>query len=802
MTWRRNGPYSSFLFHCYSHPGLLPPDLFSRIIDASNHDPKKLAEHLAQLFTAMASGGTFGLDNIRHFNGNLFEDAAVIFPTPGEMGSIKEAARLDWSQVDPSIFGTLFVRGMDPGLRSQLGAHYTSYQDIETLVEPVVMAPLRREWAEVRQEVERSLGLAPESGPAKKSAKKPKKSKKPDSLIRDFLQRLQSVTVLDPACGSGNFLYVSLQKLKDLEQEILIYFEDHGFGKLLPFVGPRQLLGLEINAYAFDLAQMTVWIGYLQWQRSNGYRTFGEPILQRLDTFRCMDSVLDLTDPSNPKESEWPEAEFIVGNPPFVGGNRIRRELGDDYVDKLFRLYKAQVPSSSDLCCYWFEKARRQLNLGKCERVGLLATQAIRGGANRTVLDNIKVDGDIFFAYSDRDWILDGASVHVSMIAFDKGQEPFKALDGLAVPTINSDLTSTSDLTLSKRLEGQSAIWCYGSQQKAKFDINYQLGLQFLASPNPSGRPNSDVIRPSVNGAQVLRETHESFVIDYGMLRDIDQASLYEQPFEYIKANIFPSRKDHREAIQKNFWWLHARPSPVYRRAITNLKRCLITTSASKHRVFLWIYPPILLDHQLIVFARDDDYFLGTLHSKLHELWSRARGTQVRERESGFRYTPKTCFETFPFPEPTEAQRAAIGDAARDLDALRSRWLNPPEWTRQEILEFPGSVEGPWSRFVHNPDDRGIGTVRYLVIKPGSSSITKNLAERTLTNLYNKPPAWLESAHRKLDAAVFAAYGWESNLTDDEILSRLLALNLERAKASGPTPLDIDEADDQASGGD
>ena len=256
--------------------GLLPSDLFTRIIDASNYDPKKLAEHLNQLFKAMSKGGFFGLDIIRHFNGNLFEDAATILPTSDEMVSIKEAAKLDWSQVDPSIFGTLFERAMDPDKRSQLGAHYTSPTDIETLVEPVVMAPLRREWAEVRQEVER----APEGGhtgaTAKKGAKKGKATKKPDSLIRDFLRRLQAVTILDPACGSGNFLYIALQKLKDLEQEVLIYFEDHGFGKIFPFVGPRQLLGLEINAYAFDLAQMTIWIGYLQWQRSNGYRTFGE----------------------------------------------------------------------------------------------------------------------------------------------------------------------------------------------------------------------------------------------------------------------------------------------------------------------------------------------------------------------------------------------------------------------------------------------------------------------------------------------------------------------------------------------
>lgn len=774
--------------------GLLPSDLFTRIIDASHNDPNKLADYLKQLFSAMASGGLFGLENIRYFNGNLFEDAAIILPTPGEMTSIKDAARLDWSQVDPSIFGTLFERGMDPDLRSQLGAHYTSFQDIETLVEPVVMTPLRREWTAVRSQVEQALGITSDPGqpasPPKKVAKKPKKTKNAEDLIRDFLQRLQSVTVLDPACGSGNFLYVCLQKLKDLEQEVLIYHEDRGFGKLLPFVGPRQLLGLEINPYAFDLAQMTVWIGYLQWQRSNGYRTFGEPILQRLDNFRCMDSILDLTDPENPKEPEWPEAEFIVGNPPFLGGKKMRESLGGQYIDELFKKWRTTVRPEADLCCYWFEKSRKQIELGNCKRAGLLATQGIRGGANQESLRRIKESGDIFFAISDRGWILDGASVHISIIGFDSGRESVKHLDGRLVGRINSDLSGTeADVTTSRRLADNLDLAFMGDTKGGSFDIRQAKALELLNSPNPHGRPNSDVIVPWINGLDITRRHRDFWIIDFGVNMSLEDASKYEAPFEYARELVYPERKGNSRAAYRDKWWIHVEARPALRDRIWHLPRYLCTARVAKFRLFVWAEPPTLPDSQVFAFASADDFLLGVLQSRSHEVWSLKRGTKLETRP---RYTATTCFETFPFPEPTEAQRTAIGDAARDLDALRTRWLNPPEWTRQEILEFPGSIDGPWSRFVHDPDERGIGTVRYPVTKPGSSSIVKNLAERTLTNLYNKPPAWLESAHRKLDAAVFAAYGWEPTLTDDEILAHLLALNLERAQKAGP-PLDSPE---------
>ena len=220
------------------------------------------------------------------------------------------------------------------------------------------------------------------------------------------------------------------------------------------------------------------------------------------------------------------------------------------------------------------------------------------------------------------------------------------------------------------------------------------------------------------------------------------------------------------------------------RAAIRGLPRFLATPAVAKHRVFLWIADIVVPDQQLLVFARSDDYFFGVLHSRHHEVWTRAQGTQVRERESGFRYTPTTCFETFPLPVPNDSHREAIAAAAKELDHLRTQWLNPPEWTKQEILEFPGTTTGPWSRYVHDPDLHGIGTVRYPRLVPRNEEFATKLAKRTLTNLYNERPTWLDLAHKKLDTTVAAAYGWPSDLPDEEILARLLSLNLEGAGQS------------------
>lgn len=762
--------------------GLLPKDFLTRLIEGAGRDPRKLFVFFGQLFRAMANGGNFGADDIHRFNGDLFDQTPVVLLNVFEINQIREAARLEWDAIDPSIFGSLFERGMDPEKRSQLGAHYTSRADIEAIVDPVVMRPLREEWDAVRRAAEDQVDVA--VGALWQARPRKRGRPSPDTLVRDFLLRLQSVTVLDPACGSGNFLYVALQKLKDLEKEVLVFAADHGLPAYLPLVGPWQLHGIEANAYAFELAQLTVWIGYLQWMRANGYRTITDPILSRLDTFRCKDSILDLGDPANPRDPEWPAAEFIVGNPPFLGGKRLRAELGDAYVDAMFRVWRDRVRPEADLCCYWFEKARALVEAGKCRRAGLLATQGIRGGASRETLKRIKQTGDIFFAESDRNWILDGATVHVSMVGFDAGDEASKVLDGRAVAAINSDLTATAaDVTTARRLAVNLGIAFMGDTKGGAFDIAEAAALEFLRAPNPDGRPNSDVVVPWINGLDVTRRNRNFWIIDFGVTAALEESAGYELPFEYAREHVLPERQKNNRRAYRDRWWIHVEARPAMRHILRHLPRFIVTTVVSKHRLFAWIEAPTLPDHQLFAFARDDDYFLGVLHSRPHEVWARSQGTQVRERESGFRYTATTCLETFPFPEADDAHKVAIAAAAKALIGLRTGHLDPPEWTTEEVLEFPGSSDGPWARFVHDPDRRGIGTVRYPRRVPRDAACAAKLARRTLTNLYNDRPTWLDLAHRRLDDAVAAVYGWPPGLPDEEILSRLLAMNLGRAPA-------------------
>jgi type II restriction/modification system DNA methylase subunit YeeA len=757
--------------------GLLPDHLFERLVQKAHGDPKIFARLLTGLFQAMAHGGEFGVETVHHFNGQLFSDADVLTLTSEELDGIHLVTGLDWSAIDPSIFGTLFERALDPNKRSQLGAHYTSREDIETIVDPVVMAPLRREWDGVQAEVDALLQ------PGHKKADRTKA----DTTLQRFMHRLQHVTVLDPACGSGNFLYVVLQKLKNLEKQVILYAMEKELSGSLPQVGPWQLYGIEINPYAHELAQMTVWIGWLQWIQTNGFGEPQEPILQVLDTFTCRDAILTEHPDGSVTEPEWPKVEFIVSNPPFLGDKMMRGAMGDQYVESLRALYKGRVPGGADLCCYWFEKARANIEVGTCKRAGLLATQGIRGGLNREVLNRIKRSGDIFFAVSNREWVLDGANVHISIVGFDDGAQEDRLLDGLPTLVIHADLTGQGvDMGTALPLL-PSGLAFIGTTKKAPLDIADTMAREMLALPTPTGRPNSDVVVPYANARDVVARPSSRWIIDFPQHLDKQGASGYDAPFSYVSVNVRPLRVNHREDVQRDYWWRQARPCPEMKAAVLRLFRFLVTPTLSKHRVFVWMSIPTNADHQLVVFATDDDYDFGILHSKSHELWSLRQGTHLETRP---RYTPTTCYETFPFPSPTDAQRDAIASAARELDALRSRWLNPPEWVKEDVLEFPASVEGPWAKMLTDANADGIGTARYVRLVPIDAKAGQALKKRTLTNLYNDRPAWLANAHRALDEAVFAAYGWPPSLTDDELLAKLLDLNLamSSAEASGSTP--------------
>ena len=731
--------------------GLLPRGIFSDIVVATKNSPKEFTRHLRDLFGAMAVGGRIVWGKpIYHFDGGLFtnsEDDPDVVPFDGaDTRLLEDASKLNWADVDPSIFGTLFERALDvEGKRAQLGAHYTSRADIELLVEPVLMAPLRREWESVKQTAAGYLGWRTE----RKEAESLRQKAALEKLLRDFQDELVLTTVLDPACGSGNFLYVSLAMLKDLEKHVITFGLEVGLPNLEPRVTPTQLCGLEKDDFAFQLASVVVWIGYLQWKVKNGYAPASEqPILKPLDTIKQMDAILDLPTPDDqkPKEPNWPAASVIVGNPPFLGGKRMRTELGDEVVDALFKLYEGRVPHEADLVCYWFEKARAMIAEGKVKRAGLLATQGIRGGANRESLKRIKESGDIFWAQSDRDWIQDGVAVHVSMVGFDNDTEKSRILDDRPVGTINADLTASIDLTQAIQLKENLNISFMGVTPAGPFDIPASQAREWIALPrNPNGKPNSDVLRPYFNGIDLTRHPRNVWTIDFGIGTSQEDATLYEAPFEYTAKIIKPERAKNNRAAYREKWWLFAEARPAMREALQSLKRYIGTPLVSKHHILCWIPKEVLPANLLIVFALEDDYSFGILHSRIHELWARRKGTQLREAESGYRYTPTTTFETFPFPRSTAKQREAIAEAARELNEKRESWLNP--------------------------------------YKDEPSAIREDLKKRTLTNLYNERPTWLQLAHEKLDRAVLDAYGWPHDISDDEILARLLEENLKREPA-------------------
>jgi hypothetical protein len=387
--------------------GLLPKNVVTEIFKTGGDDPEHFSEVLEDLFRKMAKGGTFGPHRIRHFNGHLFEEATVFELTEREIGELAVAGEADWQFIQPSIMGNLFERGLDPNQRAQLGAHYTSEEDIRTLVEPVLMAPLRREWSKIKGD----LASAFVRGEGSTSDR---------TKLAAFHDQLAKIAVLDPACGSGNFLYVSLQLLLDLEKELIAFGTQLGF-KFESRVNVQQLKAIELNAYAFELAQVAVQIGYLKWRRDNGFPNERDPVLQELEHFQNEDALLVPHFRSKAKtlkeaqagehasddalkfysERKWSNCDVIVSNPPFLGSQFMRREMGDDYVTELRRMYGDRIPGQSDLCCYWFEKARGLIEQNECKRAGLLATQGIRGGANRKVLKRIKQSGDIFFAISE-----------------------------------------------------------------------------------------------------------------------------------------------------------------------------------------------------------------------------------------------------------------------------------------------------------------------------------------------------------------------------------------------------------------
>ena len=512
--------------------------------------------------------------------------------------------------------------------------------------------------------------------------------------------------------------------------------------------------------------------------RRNGFAEDRNPILKPLGNIECRDAILapDGTEP------DWPEADVMISNPPFLGGHLLISNLGEDYVSRMFATYINRVPATADLVCYWFEKAGQQIASGKAKRAGLVATNSIRGGANRRVLQAATDNRRIFEAWSDEPWIVDGAAVRVSLVCFSRTDDESVAgiqLNGAAADEIYSDLTarrdnSGIDLTNAQRLAMNAHVSYKGDEKGGPFNVPGDLARKWLQLPaNPNGRTNADVLKPWMNGMDLTRRPQGKWVIDFGLNMSEGDAALFEEPYQWIKEHVWPMRQQNRREAYREYWWKHAEPRPAMRAALNGLARYIVTPRVAKHRLFVWLDASVCPDSGTIAIARDDDITFGILHSRFHEAWSLRLGTWLGKGNDP-RYTSTTTFETFPFPEgltpdipaadyADDPRAVAIAEAARRLVELRDNWLNPPEWVEWVDEPVPGYPKRPVPR----------------------SGVEKELKERTLTNLYNKRPPWLANAHEELNDAVAAAYGWSPDISDDDVLQKLLALNIARSGGIG-----------------
>ena len=746
---------------------LLPHKMFQRMLDHAFERPDEFRALASDLFAAMQAGGRIGFEHVAWFNGGLFDDNTSISMGKDDIALTLRVAGLDWAEIDPSILGTLFERGLDPDKRSQLGAHYTDRDKIMMIVNPVIVRPWEAEWEAAKTQIGSTLAKAQE---AKSASAKTRGTDSALKLYRAFMDRLRGFRVLDPACGSGNFLYLALLALKDMEHRAGIEAEAMGLQREFPQIGPASVHGIEINRYAAELARVSVWIGEIQWMRRNGFDVSRNPILKPLDTIECRDAILN----ADGSEAAWPHADVVIGNPPFLGGVKIRGALGDAEYERLRLVYEKHVPASADYVTYWFVKASALIEACRLQRAGLVATNSIRGGGSRFALERICSTGILFDAWSDEEWTIEGAAVRVSIVCFaGKSCAMPIRLNGKSTNVIFPDLTTgATDLTKAVRLPENLGVAFQGSKKVGPFEICGEIARQWLTAPtNPNGRPNSDVLKLSWIAIDVVRSPRDVWIVDFGLSMSETDAGLYEAPFSRIVQYVRPLREKNKRDSRRKNWWRHGDGQPAMRAAISGLFRYIVTPEVAKYRIFRWAPRGVLPDCKLMVIARDDDTTFGLLHSRFHQQWSLRLGMTLEDRPT---YTPSTTFETFPFPEgltqdipsstyADDPRAVNIAAAAKRLNELRDAWLNPADLVKRVPEVVPGF-----------PD-------RILPVDDKAAAILK---KRTLTNLYNEAPAWLSNAHSELDATVAAAYGWHTDISIDDAIANLFELNKSRASAS------------------
>ncbi|MFT5196506.1 MAG: hypothetical protein ACI85U_003542, partial [Candidatus Promineifilaceae bacterium] len=771
--------------------------------------PENFKPMIEILWQTMNTGGFSAIleQQIPHFNGGLFENVSAIPLDKEQIELLAEAAAADWRDVEPAIFGTLLERALDPVERHKLGAHYTPRAYVERLVEPTVMEPLRAEWEGVQTA---ALLLADDD-----------KIDKAVAEIDGYLQKLATTKILDPACGSGNFLYVTLSKMKELEAEVLdVRTKLGGTQMALGLEGvritPQQFLGIEVNPRAAAIAELVIWIGYLQWHmRTNGSGNIPDPVLKAYHNIECRDAVLawdsveplldengapvtrwdgrtmkthpvtgkDVSDETAqiqavkyiyPRPAEWPTADYIVGNPPFIGkGEPMRTLLGDEYVNTLRRVYSKTVSGSSDFVMYWWHVAAGKIQLGEATQFGFIATNSLKQTFNRFVVQKYltaKKPLALVFAIPDHPWIdsSDRADVRISMTVAksDLSQKPGRLLTltkenkieegryhlefqenfGL----IHSNLTIGINVNVAVPLLSGTNLHSNGMMLVGRGFILEEQQLAALGFDLNSNL--SEVVKPIRNGRDLNQRLRGVYVIDLADL-EIDQVrAQFPSVYQYVLNHVKPDRDRSKDKSFREKWWLFGRTRPALRNALTGLNRYIATVETSKHRTFQFLETHIIPEHKLVAFALEDAYFLGVLSSKIHVLWAIVAGSNNGVGNDPV-YVKTKCFDPFPFPNTTDEQKARIRELAEQLDSHRKR---------QQAQHLKLGLTDMYNVLEKLRAEEPLSDKEKVIHEQGLVSILKQI-------------------HDDLDAAVFEAYGWPYDLTDEEILERLVALNAERA---------------------
>ncbi|WP_242509992.1 class I SAM-dependent DNA methyltransferase [Hymenobacter persicinus] len=798
------------LFTMFSEDvGLIPKTSFTGMLRTYSTPEMRefLPDALSGLWHTMDTGG-FSPDlkaRLRRFNGKLFHDATALPLTPDQMALLLKAAEADWTEVEPAIFGTLLERALDPRERHSLGAHYTPRRYVERLVLPTVLEPLRREWTAAQAASARRLDEG-----------QPREARQ--ELVR-FLTRLTGLRILDPACGSGNFLYVTLEHLKRLEGEVLAAINAFGHTGLLDLgggttVSPRQLLGLELNPRAAAIADVVLRIGYLQWHlRTHGITQLSEPLLDEYQNIRQQDAALRHDPPTprldahgqpvtrwdgttrlhpatgqpvpdetartpvldypNPRPAEWPEADFIVGNPPFVGPARMRDALGDGYTEALRKAYKGKVPDSADLVMYWWYNAAAAVQRGPAERFGFITTNSLKQTFNRRVMQPF-LEGDpapltLTFAIPDHPWVdaAEGAAVRIAMTVAERtltvaapGQLWILKTESVAEGDEAAEVTFEeqkglilSDLSIGAALDSANALKSNDGLSNRGVQL-YGAGF-ILTKEEAAAFQNAhtdSVIRPYLNGRDLAGNSRGALVIDFFGLNEGEALEKHPSVFQHILERVKPERDLSKEPRVKANWWLHGRTRDDLRAALAGLQRYIATIETSKHRFFQFIDGQVLPDNRLVVVALDDAYYLGVLMSRFHTVWAAATGGRMGVGNDLI-YNKTRCFDPFPFPAATPAQQARIRELAEQLDAHRKR----------QQTQHPGLTL----------------TDLYTVVEKLRAAQPLSAKDQTVNQ--QGLASVVLSLHQQLDAAVAEAYGWPPALPDADILTRLVRLNHERA---------------------